>query len=121
MSQNHLQVQRLEALLRRKKKETRELQDELDRARSSVSAAVPYLDPLQGDYQVSSSHPTLNENGRSKSNTVPRSTMAAGMVSDLGPRPGLVQQLVRLPSQRSPFRAAPLMLFTYRARSKAVL
>lgn len=69
MSQNILEVQRLEALLAEKAEETRAIKDQLNRARYSTSAA-----PLDLDH------------GRSRSNTVPRSAagMGVGVPVDMG-------------------------------------
>ncbi|KAK3315670.1 hypothetical protein B0H66DRAFT_628891 [Apodospora peruviana] len=89
MSQQSYEVQRLEALLRQKAEEARMIENQLHRARSSarssVSTAPLDFDAVPGDYQVSLSRPSLNDHGRSRSNTVPRSAVAVSMVAaDLG-------------------------------------
>lgn len=87
--QSQLDVRQLEELLRWRKEETRALEDQLSRARSSAATALDY-DP---DYRVSSStssRPFLRDSERSMSNMVPRTT-AAG----LGLRAEHAQQLLQ--------------------------
>jgi len=84
MSQKSLEVQRLEALLLKREKETRAIEDQLNRARSSTAAAPIDLDPTLGDYQVATFRPSINNHGRSRSNTVPRSASGVGIPVDVG-------------------------------------
>lgn len=80
MSQKSPEVQRLEALLLKKEQETRAIEDQLNRARST-SSTVPFdLDPALRDYQVAALRPSINDHGRSRSNTVPRSAAGVGAV-----------------------------------------
>jgi hypothetical protein len=87
-------LQQLEQLLRQKKeeerlkaREARAIEDELNRARFSASAAALGPDGFHGDYQMSSS-------SRAHSNMMPRTTTAA-----LGLKTEHPQQLVRLPDE----------------------
>ncbi|KAK0719017.1 hypothetical protein B0T21DRAFT_395953 [Apiosordaria backusii] len=80
------QVQRLEALLHQKEQERQAIMSQLSRARSSrASATAAALDyeSVPGNYQVAPSRPVLADNGRSRSNTIPRSvTAATGTIAD---------------------------------------
>ncbi|KAK4667607.1 hypothetical protein QC763_311240 [Podospora pseudopauciseta] len=74
------QVQRLEALLRQKEHEKQEIMSQLSRARtsrSSATAAALDFESVPGNYQIAPSRPVLADNGRSRSNTIPRSVTAA--------------------------------------------
>lgn len=84
MSQQSLEVQRLEALLRQRQEETRNIEDQLNRARrSSVLSASLELDPALADYHVAASRPSLIDHGRSRSNTIPRGAVGAASVVNL--------------------------------------
>jgi hypothetical protein len=94
-------LQQLEQLLRQKKeeerlkaREARAIEDELNRARFSASAAALGSDNLHGDYQMSSS-------SRDHSNMMPRTTTATLSLKAEHPQ----QQLVRL--QHEPCTARP--------------
>ncbi|KAK4171760.1 hypothetical protein QBC36DRAFT_339366 [Triangularia setosa] len=80
------QVQRLEALLRQKEHERLEIMSQLSRARcsrSSATAAALDYESVAGNYQVAPSRPVLADNGRSRSNTIPRSvTAVTGTAAD---------------------------------------
>jgi hypothetical protein len=93
-------LQQLEQLLRQKKeeerlkaREARAIEDELNRARSSASAAALGLDTFHGDYQMSSSSRDADPLHMG-SNMMPRTTTAA---LSLKTEPS--QQPVRLPSR----------------------
>jgi len=87
---------KIERLLRQKAQEQRELEERLkllNQARSSSST----LDnnTSQGDYQITS-RPSLNDNGRSRSNTIPRSAAGAVTAADFSIK---TEQTVRIPAQ----------------------
>jgi len=93
-------VQQLEELLKKKEEESHAIKAELNRVRSSVSAAAVAaanaaalgFDPTSNDYQMSSSSASLlRDSGRSRSNMVPRTAAPV-----LGLKAEHVQPLVRL-------------------------
>ncbi|KAK3936784.1 hypothetical protein QBC46DRAFT_295567, partial [Diplogelasinospora grovesii] len=95
-------VRKLEALLRQNDEERRAIEEELNRAKSFAQAgAVVNHGAAPGDYQVSSSRPSINDNGRSRSNTVPRSA-AISMVPEVGLKVEQVQQ--QQPDQSRPMK-----------------
>ncbi|KAK4185112.1 hypothetical protein QBC35DRAFT_30169 [Podospora australis] len=85
-------VQMREAMLLQK---IQELESQLNRATQTLAAQPPSLDikNAQSDYQVSL-RPSVANNGRSRSNTIPRNSAAAGgvVVVGTGPQPAHTQQ-----------------------------
>jgi len=94
-------IQQLEQLLVQKREEgrlkaleTRAIEEELNRARSSASAAALGFDAHPGDYQMSSSLRSDGDRSRMRSNMVPRTASI-----NLGSSTELSQYPVRLPGR----------------------
>ncbi|KAM7206004.1 hypothetical protein V8F33_000834 [Rhypophila sp. PSN 637] len=87
MNQESLELLELEATLHRKRQETRALEERLNRARSSISAASgsANVDPALVNYSATASHSSLASHGRSRSNTIPRHATATGVPINMGP------------------------------------